>query len=573
MVRRDCAVPSQADVTQWQVTPELAHLFDQPRLPLSEWLQSGKAKIVKSGRHRAVYWLDLPCGTFYLKHYKAAGTRDLVQSFLRGSRAQLEFKAAQAVAAADILTFEPVAIGQTVRGRTVADSFLLSREIERTEPLDQFVTSAIDALPPRRAAQVRQSISIELGLLTANLHRAGLIHRDYHAGNILIRVGEDGVVGLWLIDLHAVSRCRFPSRRRLEDNLAQLNNFFAKHATASDRHRFFSTYWDAFHFGTERHAPDHELQDAFPRAAHRMERVLQHTLAEAYRKGDRKWARGNRRLIIADSASVRCRGLAWLGPELIASIRDDPDSMIAGLQNSPDVCRANNQLEGAGLVTPQGVVRVAVTTFDDQTVQAGSANSVSRRAWERGHALSRRGVGVARPLAFVDRTGVAQHLISELPANSSTLAQCLSRSLVELDEPTREKWLRHTCTMVGRRLHRLRSCGFEHRNLSGENILVSDRWDSRDCWLTSLADVHRRRPFSFDQTGEWLGNLDASLSQRYEIRLTHKLRFLRSYIGSARSRSWKRIWRAIETHSRKPEVRATGTILAPRQVHADSRAA
>ncbi|MCH7689248.1 MAG: hypothetical protein IH899_21665, partial [Planctomycetes bacterium] len=290
--------------TRWQVQSDLADvLFDAHGLRLEEWLQAGQAEIIKTGPHRTVYRLNLPSGRFYLKHYRIPDWRALFQNLFRPCKAELESNAAHRLRVLEINTFEPIALGKTYDFGLVKDSFLISREIENVETVQEFVQHTLSRLPESRQTVLRRHLALELGRLTARLHRGGLRHRDYHAGNLLMQVSPEQSVKLWLIDLHAVSFCRQLTLRHIKRNLSLLNHFFSHDTTKTDRLRFFRSYWNTLHSSQNASGPRkrYSASESFARVVRQTESFCERSGMRAFRKGDKKWVRGNRRLIIADA--------------------------------------------------------------------------------------------------------------------------------------------------------------------------------------------------------------------------------------------------------------------------------
>ncbi|HEX6987242.1 MAG TPA: lipopolysaccharide kinase InaA family protein, partial [Planctomycetaceae bacterium] len=232
---------------EWHVRPELAAELLGPRgLRLEEWLAAGVAAVVKHGPHRTVYRLSLPSGTYYLKHYRLAGPRAWLQNNLRPCRAYREAAASARVRAAGIETADLAAAGRRVTGPFSRDSYVLSREVPGVVPLDECLGEQ-GASSPRATAErraLRRNLIERLAALTASLHRRGLFHADYHAGNVLVRADGDAV-RLWLIDLHPLRPARMTAKRRWA-MLGMLAASLSPHATRSDRRRFLKAYAAAF---------------------------------------------------------------------------------------------------------------------------------------------------------------------------------------------------------------------------------------------------------------------------------------------------------------------------------------
>src|SRR5262249_8673679 len=149
-------------------------------------------------------------------------------------------------------TFEPVALGRTCRGGIVRDSFLVSREIADSVPLDEFITERFrneehEANRDAACAQseLRQQLARPLGKLTARLHTAGVEHADFHAANVLARQSTSPMPAepeLWLIDLHRVHFRRSLAASSRYCNLAVLHQFFVGRSTRAERLRFYRVY-------------------------------------------------------------------------------------------------------------------------------------------------------------------------------------------------------------------------------------------------------------------------------------------------------------------------------------------
>src|SRR5205809_469572 len=71
------------------------------------------------------------------------------------------------------------------------DSFLITRSLDNTEPLSQFIERTFATLDPARQMRIRRRLARELGKLIARMHDAGIVHHDLHAANLLISLTPD----------------------------------------------------------------------------------------------------------------------------------------------------------------------------------------------------------------------------------------------------------------------------------------------------------------------------------------------------------------------------------------------
>lgn len=538
-------VSLQRGETHWQVEADLVDtLFDEQDLRLKDWLKAGKATIVKTGPHRTVYKLHLPEGRFYLKHYRIADWQAQLQNLFRPTKAELEWKAALRLIDLQINTFEPVALGKTCSNGLVKDSYLISREIENIETVQEFVQQTLNRSPLPRQTVLRRQLALELGRITARMHAGGLIHRDYHAGNLLVRVEPDQEMQLWLIDLHAAHTCRRLTLSRIEKNLSLLSHFFSHYSSKADRFRFIQTYWTTLRDATK--ARDRQLQlPDFPETVRRIESYCRLAGQIAFRKADRKWSRGNRRLIIADSPTACCRGIAELGHSRLEKIRENPKTVLS-TQNGSDVVECT--LDGMSVC---GRLTEIKSRCRSRKTRFGKQWSPVRRAWEIGHAFGRRGIATPRPILFVEQSSGAeskQYLLTEDIAEAVSLEEWLklSRPASTCSASRDEQQLIRS---LAERIHKLHAFGFDHSQLTARNILVSPEVGGKksaetyQVWLTSLEHVQSRTQLTRKQIILSLTQLNASLPSKFRVRNSLRMKFLKYYLGDAFQQDWKEFWR------------------------------
>lgn len=550
--------------TVWTAVPEVVgDLFDAQGLKLVEWQRSGQAEAVKSGRHRTVYRIRLGSAEYYVKHYRVPDWQAVAQNLVRPCRARLEWEAVHRVAHAGIDTFAAVAVGWRKAGPVALDSFLITRAIDGVETVRDFVQRELHRNPEDRDPRLRQELARQLGRLAARLHHHGLYHRDFHAGNILLRIDAGGSLRLWLIDLHGLRRRPRLIRERRERNLAVLSHFFFQYATAADRLRFFRAYRTGL---AELRARDRERgpgrqpggfsrpagrsRDEFARAVDHVESYCRATLLHELRRGDRKWSRGNRQLIVADVPGRSCRGLARLGRPLLETVRDDPSLLFAPENvrswhiRGPDRKHAAVRLDVDG-----GELRCFALQLPLATgfLRWGRTSTV-RHIWNVGHALLRRGIGTTVPLLFVeDREGSGgrQSLVFEDDEDDVPIDEVLRKLLQEPGRLRRRSRLNATIRRLGEEVRKFHDYGFRHGALSLNSIHMSRNAGRARIRFQGLEHVrlHRMRTHSGEIAG--LARLEASARSVDGLRLTHRLRFLKAYLGRKRFPEWKSYWRRI----------------------------
>ncbi len=397
---------------EWRLRDEHSEeLLDDCGLRLADWLANGAATVVKQGAHRAVYRLALPSGNYYLKQYRLAGPRAWLQNNLRPCRSYREAAGITRLSTVGIQTAELVAVGRETHGPFSGESFVLTRELPHTRPLDEFLRNAAEAsLLEERGdqASLRRRVIEQLASLTASLHRHGLFHADFHAGNVLVQSDGDGA-RLFLIDLLPLRTEAMTPQRRWS-MLGMLATSLSPHASRADRRRFLDAYSKSL--GVH---DDPRTVEAFCAAE----------VVRRQSRADRKWRRGNRHVAILDADGIACRGLAEIGRETLVAWR-------------------NSIARGEAASLPKTA-----------TLRRLPAGNAAREAWENGHALLRRGMPVARPLMFLEKRN-GGIIVRDGAMPCATFPEWLRHAS---DGVCREDHV-ETLAAVGRLLRRLDDAGF-----------------------------------------------------------------------------------------------------------------
>jgi hypothetical protein len=552
---------------------------------------------IKSGPHRSVFRVELPSGVVFLKHFKASHWLDVVRNALIRTPAEREAKAARAVAEAGIATIACAAVGVESHGPFAHDSFLASHAIENVIPLDSLLLDP--AHRSRLTPAFRRELARALGRLCGRLHGAGLVHRDLHPGNLLADVREDHdcspAIQLKLIDLQGLRSRRkwsLPFRRaaRARWDLFGLFNFCGD-ATRAARSRFLNAYLtetrglaDTTRPSGRRAESDRAEHRRRVRLARRIEAFCRRALQREQLRHDRKWQRSNRRLVVADSPGVRCRGLAILGTDQVLELRANPDTLFRPdrvrlwLRRTEGVRAAVIDLWAAGCAL-RCEARETTRPWNWRDLLPLRRWSSTRRAWEMGHALKRRGVSTPRMLLYLEERTVShvrEILVGERSGRCVTLPTFLAHQFPSLSVRQRETWIRATVRQLAGELARMHEFSLVHRGLAAGDILVgvdpaqvgvqSAGIQTSGVQIAGVERIERRRFASRRSGCQALGQLDASLPAFAERRHTHRLRFLKKYLGERFAADWKSVWRSVGrrgahgTRASRPAPNATAAL-------------
>jgi len=530
---------------RWEIRPGLEHLFGPDGLRLDEWLAAGQASIVKHGPHRTVYHVVLPGLDFYLKHNRLADCRAKLRELVRPSKARSEYEHARAVAARQVPTFEPLALGEPCRGLTARDSFLITRALPETRPLHSFLETTLPQWPAPRRTRLRQRLAAALGRLLARMHEAGIAHHDLHPGNLLLRLDADDQVELFLIDLHAVRAGASLSWRARRANLILLNRWFSLRSERTDRLRFWRAYESAA--GTH------------PGAGDDLERGTLASNLRMWRKMDRRCLGGNRHFRRIRAEGMAGHAVADLSAEALAPLLADPDAPFERsgaivLKRSPSSAVVAIDLPGAN--GPRRVIykRFAVTRWSDPWA-ALFRPAPALRSYILGHGLLLRCLPTPRPLAVWHRYrhGLPHegYLLTEKVADALDLRSFIDRlhSLPGAECRTRLRCLIDQIAHLLATLHQRR---LSHRDLKAANVLI-ERASTLNCeegvqlYFIDLVGVSRLHKMRRARRVQNLARLNTSFLDHPALTRGDRLRFLRVYLrwGLRGRCGWKRWWRQI----------------------------
>jgi tRNA A-37 threonylcarbamoyl transferase component Bud32 len=516
---------------RWVLTAAGRDLLSESDLDLERHQAAGRATVVKHGGHRTVYRVLLLGGEgVYWKHCRLNGPRAWWRDFFRGPKAEMEFDRARALADRGVETIEPLAWAR-FRGRWPGGSFLITRALDGTVPLDHYLIHH-----PFSAAG-RRRLTTAFAEYVARLHAAGVTHPDLHPGNLLVgHVGDQP--RFYLIDVHDIELRGPLGQAARVRNLALLNRWFQLRTTPADRLRFWTAYGGA----------------ADPDTARQIERETRRSVFGLWKSRDGRCLRENRHFYRMGRPGVAGFAVRELDTTTVADFLRDPDAPFAGpggetlkASRSATVCVVT--VPTAAGPRPMVYKRFRVTHKTDY-LAALFRPPPALRSWKNGHALIDRGLPTPRPWLVLHRRRFGL-------AGTGYLLCDLVPDARHLDDAVRDAGWRHRQQLIdvlARWVRLMHERGVSHRDLKAANVLVTP--DGR-CQFIDLVGVRTRRRVPAAVRVRDLARLNASFVASPDVSRTDRLRFLRTYLlwglrGSAGWRDWwKRVGEATEIKVRR----------------------
>lgn len=537
---------------RWRLLPEWDPVLLGPEgLPLERWRAEGRLHAVKEAAHRAVYRVESGGRAFFVKHYRCPRLADLAANLFRRCPAEREFANLTEAARRGIATLRPVAWGVRVRAGLAGDSFLVTEALAHACTLREYFERVLPQSPAGHLPGARRRLIDLAARFTAAIHGAGILHRDFHAGNILVApasgpLGRDpgeGPPQFHLIDLLGA---RFtgplPPRASLR-NLAVLASAWREETSRTERWRFWRTYC------AER--PDLAIDPA--RAADEVDRLAVAHSLRIHRRRDRRSLGTNRDFTSVKTGRGEAHGVAGT----------DPEDLVCWLL-APDECLWRNlhrpvKLGHTSVVVEAeaGACRVALKRCRARSwwkaVTGLFRPSRARRGWCMGHALRQRGIATPRPVALCEpsrpRLLRQTYLATEWIEGAENLHLWGWR--IAATAPRERSRLAARCAeSVGRLVGRLHAFGAVHRDLKMSNVLVARRGERVEAWLIDVDGVRIGRPGRRRQEAD-LARLAVGLTAHPWVGRTLVLRFLRAYVRQfPRAQPvWKDLWRSVQGRS------------------------
>jgi tRNA A-37 threonylcarbamoyl transferase component Bud32 len=550
---------------QWQQTPGVGWwyrdgwgevLLSPQGLRLEEWRAAGVLTTVKSGPHRVVYRVRLEETTIYIKHFLVPNRRAVLRQWVRRGKGRNEGKRSVHLATIGVPTITPVALGEQRKRKFLFENYLVTPAISDTIPLDEFVERRLPEWREPERSSIRRKLARAVAEMTARLHDAGLLHHDFHPGNILVRLRQADQVELFMIDLDAMRKCRRVTWKLARQNLALLDHYFWLRSSRTDRYRFLKTYL------ATRSEPPPEVGQ-FARAIEDTTRVWAERL---WRRWGRRCRSTNKYFEVYRGPLARGVASRDLDPSEIGPLLEDPDLPLAQpgatlLKNSRTTTVAETTMLVRGRPTQVIYKRFNRKKWLDPFFTLFRPPR-AWRSWQAGQDLASRGIPTPQNLAYLSRRRSFKsdplfwflphetYLITVKQQGAQSLADYVRKVLPALEPPERRARIRELTGSLAQLIRSLHDRSLSHRDLKGSNILVevNSGGEIDRLSLIDLVGVALRHPLPWGRRVQNLARLCVSLSLVKGRTRTDLLRFLRLYLpwGLSPLGDWKSLWRRID---------------------------
>ena len=162
---------------------------------LPERFERGEGKIIYNGRNQLREFTNNGVTMVVKSFCLPSFINRIAYGFLRSSKAQRSLEYAQLLLSKGIATPAPIGYVTERKGLLFGRSYYASLKSDYTH-------NFYDAVQP--GVVNRDKFLVAVAETTARLHECGFLHKDYSAGNILLRELPNGTVRVEIIDLNRI---------------------------------------------------------------------------------------------------------------------------------------------------------------------------------------------------------------------------------------------------------------------------------------------------------------------------------------------------------------------------------
>ncbi len=508
-----------------------------------DFLRNHNGSQIKNGSHRSVSSFTIERDVYFIKNCKIGNARAFLREWLRPPKAKLEFDKAHQLREKNICTIVPMAWA-IPPSFFPSSSFLLSKAIRGSISLEEIVTNLLNNR--KNNFEEWSQLSSTLGRFVGLLHENGVVHPDFHTGNLVFGGDQSDQDKEWhLLDLHAVVIRNQPVARKASlENLAVFNRFFQLAVSPTVRLRF----WYAYNQARKKIFSHNDLAQV-EKMTNLSNRRFWSVRSKRYFGTNRTFIRIKKKNCVVHSRRV-------LEPSFIEKLIIDPDypfysQNVTVLKNS----RSSFIVE-IEVPTEGGIKKMVYKKINQKYWFSSLLNhfriSPLLRSWIFGNSLIDRYLPTPLPYLALYRRQLGfeteGYLLCEKLNDAIPLHQAI-QNILQFQQAQQFRSKQALIIQLAQLIRQMHDRFISHRDLKSSNIFCQIHNPKQfSIWFLDLVGVRSYRNLTSLRKNKDLMRLNVSFLNSRMISSTDKLRFLNAYFGRnwELRANWKTSWRIIE---------------------------
>lgn len=520
------------DDIRWSAKEVLSDVLKEMVHALHEDKQ---CEVIRSGHDKKVLRYTHNQGSFYIKQYTARNWLEGVKSLFSLSKAQREWNYGHRLLRSQLLTAEPVAVGEKRRFGMLKDCYIISKAIPNCTTVKELLIAIQQSPAP---VSKKNTFLNNLISYVKAVHDHGIFHGELHAENIL--VDRDNTTLFYLLDLGRVAFKKRPSLSLRIKELSRLLYSVTETCTSEEITGLIDNYASQLLVSKNREI----FRRAVLKEIYKIKRRLWHSRT-------RKCLKTNNVFKVATHASytVNIRN-EWDVDTLAALIKKH----MLSFKERLDIIIKSSAKTGITLlpVSHEGIKSVCIKEYRYPSVWKRCLysfwSSPARRAWVAAHGLIAANFRTSKPIALFEekRTGILKKSFIIMEDISACLPcnKYVSEKFHDHCKMATFGRKRRFISCLARSFKQLHDTGIYHRDLKANNIMIVELPDTWDFFYLDLDRVSFHKKITVKKKVKNLSQLNASIP--HCITYTDRLRFYRVYAGIKNlTKEDKKILRAI----------------------------
>jgi tRNA A-37 threonylcarbamoyl transferase component Bud32 len=430
----------------------------------------------------------------------------------------------------NVPTYSPIAFGIEKKYGAGGKIYFISEKIPDALTVKEFLNKNKN-LP----VENRKSFIKSFSDFILTVHRAGVVHMDFHWKNILVSPCADGKYLFYLVDLERVKLKKVISVTQRFSNLAMLNSSFYQSCSVRDRIAFLNNYLKGFIKKDSLNLRVNEI-------------IMSETnllLLKKWKKHAKRCFRENKYFTMVENRNLKGYAVLPLNRDVL-NLMENPDKLFS----DPASIILKEMGSASSLLFPSlaGSPGIYLKRYNLKSIFDVIKNifrsSHGKKTWLASNILKIRGIPTPEPILFMERRKsffvLESYIVTEPLFEAKPLNHFMDLSFNLMIKKNKLQFIKEVAIQV-KQLH---DCGIMHCDLKATNILVN-AGDKIKIYFTDLDAIKVSDSLLSAERAKDLARLNCSFLDTAFLSKCYRLYFLKSYLGRVKRKELKKYWDSV----------------------------